>query len=191
MLKGSRITLKPFDITHTEKYREWINDREIMYFLNRACPVSDIQHRKWYEKVINDDKTLFFSIFENTSDRYIGNIWLWDIDYRNRKAELRVFIGEKALWGTNMGTEAMYLLIEFAMNSLNLNKIYAYVHKGNPRGKNAFIKVGFIEEGILREEFYCDGKYEDVYRMAYLRTQRDTIKLRKFQGATYTWFQNR
>ena len=189
MRENARIVLKPFDSSHLEKYREWINEQEIMYFLNRACPVSDLEHRQWYEKLIQDDRVLFFSIFEKTSQRYIGNVWLWDIDYRHRKAELRVFIGEKELWGSGMGADAIALMTEYARDVLNLNKVYAYVHKGNPRGKNAFMKAGFTEEGLLRDEFFCEGRYEDVSRMAFFREPRkDELKLSKFEGATYRWF---
>ncbi len=196
MLKGTSVTLRAFDSTELDKHRLWINDRDIMFFLNRAFPVSDLEHQKWYERVIGDDKTVFFSIFENVNNTYIGAVWLWNIDYRNRNAEIRIFIGEKKLWGTGAGSEALKLISHFAFNELGLHKIYAYVHKKNPRGKLAFEKSGFATEGELKDEFFSDGSFEDVFRMAMLsshyspapKDQEKEIQIKGFEGSSFQWF---
>jgi len=197
MLRGTSVTLRPFDSTELDQHRLWINDRDIMFFLNRAYPVSDLEHQKWYEKVIGDDKTVFFSIFENVNNTHIGAVWIWNIDYRNRNAEIRIFIGEKKLWGAGAGSEALKLISNYAFNELGLHKIYAYVHRKNPRGKLAFEKSGFAVEGELLDEFFCDGSFEDVYRLAMLsrhsapapqKEQDREIQVKGFEGSSFQWF---
>jgi RimJ/RimL family protein N-acetyltransferase len=200
MLKGPSISLKPFDSRNLDQYREWINDKDIMFYLNRVLPVSDIEHRRWYEKAITDEKSIFFSIYLSVNEVYVGNIWLWSIDYRNSNAELRIFVGERKLWGTGIGSEAMNLLIGFAHKDLNLHKIYAYVHKKNPRAKNAFEKSGFIAEALLKDEFFCDGAFEDVYRMAHFmeisaepvaaaaQGEEKELDLKGFEASSFQWF---
>jgi RimJ/RimL family protein N-acetyltransferase len=200
MLKGTSVSLKPFDSRCLDQYREWINDKDIMFFLNRALPVTDIEHRLWYERVITSEKAVFFSIYLSVNDAYVGNVWLWNLDYRNSNAELRVFVGERKLWGTGIGSEALSLMIDYAHKDLNLHKIYAYVHKKNPRAKNAFEKAGFVAEALLKDEFFCDGVYEDVYRVAHLESapvepaaeagneEAKELDLKGFEASTFQWF---
>ncbi len=195
MLKGTSVTLRSFDMKDLERYREWINDRDIMFFLNRTLPVSDLEHRKWYENIITDNKNVFFSIYENTSSTYVGNVWLWNIDHRNRNSEVRIFVGEKKLWGTGIGTQALNLIVQYATRDLNLHKVYANVHAKNPRGKLSFEKAGFTVEGQLREEFFYDGSYVDVYRLSFIAKpvvetpEEEDLKLKGFTASRFQWFQ--
>jgi RimJ/RimL family protein N-acetyltransferase len=166
-----------------------------MFFLNRTLPVSDLEHRKWYENIITDNKNVFFSIYENTSSTYVGNVWLWNMDHRNRNGEVRIFVGEKKLWGTGIGTQALNLIVQYATRDLNLHKVYANVHAKNPRGKLSFEKAGFTVEGQLREEFFHDGSYVDVYRLSFIAKpvvetpEEEDLKLKGFTASRFQWFQ--
>ena len=114
---------------------------------------------------------VFFAVYSRDSEpRYLGNVWLWGIHPVNRNAELRVLLGDPEARGKGYGTEACRLLVEFAFRRMNLHKVHLYVLASNPRAKRAFEKAGFREEGLLRDEFYVDGSYRDVYRMAVLAT---------------------
>jgi RimJ/RimL family protein N-acetyltransferase len=82
----------------------------------------------------------------------------------NRNAELRILLGGEPVPGS--GSRACKLLLRFAFEKLGLHKVYLYVSAVNPRARRAFEKAGFVEEGVLKEEFFLDGRFTDVYRMA-------------------------
>ena len=47
-----------------------------------------------------------------------GGQWrLFDIDWRNRSAEIGIFIGEKNFWNQGYGTEAMRLMVKYGFDS--------------------------------------------------------------------------
>ena len=174
MYKGPKISLKSFDRKHLAKTRKWVNDPETALSLGRILPVSDMQHGKWFTNLKKAKEVVIFAIETNRNQKHVGNIWLWNIDWRHRKAEIRVVIGEKNYTGKGYGSEAISLITQFAFERLNLHKVYAYVIGFNKRAKMAFEKTGFIVEGVLKRDRFIKGKYEDVFLLAKLMEEGKT-----------------
>jgi len=84
-------------------------------------------------------------------------------------ATLGVMIGVKDLWGRGYGTDAVRALCRHAFAEMNLHKVRLEVIATNPRAEAVYERVGFRREGVLREEFYRQGRYHDVIRMGLLR----------------------
>lgn len=170
MYRGNSVTLRPFGEAEAERYLEWVNSAEVAAQVGRALPVSPLEHRRWYEQAVQRSDAVFFAIYTEDVSLYIGNVWLWGIHPVNRTAELRILIGDPQAQGRGYGTDACQTLLDFAFRRLNLHKVHVYVLASNPRAYRAFQKAGFREEGLLRGEFFVDGEYQDVYRMAMLAT---------------------
>jgi UDP-4-amino-4,6-dideoxy-N-acetyl-beta-L-altrosamine N-acetyltransferase len=160
MYKGKRVSLKPLERKHLPKCVEWFNDPEITCNLSFHEPMGLEGEQRWYENMIKDSSSKVY-IIETTEGEYIGNVGFHDIDLHNRKAELGIFIGEKKLWDGGFGAEAINLALDLAFKGLNLNKVYLKTFSRNKRAQNCFEKVHFIKEGILRQDFFKDGKYID------------------------------
>ncbi len=171
IVSDEEIRLAPFEPEDADIYRSWVNDEALSTLLGRALPVSLEQHEAWYRQTVQDPKNAVFAVRTLKDDRYLGNVWLHNIHWINRNAELRILLGEAKVQGRGYGTRACRLLLKFAFAKLGLNKVYLYVSARNPRAKKAFEKSGFREEGLLREEFFLDGEFSDVVRMAVLRSQ--------------------
>jgi len=168
MISGQTISLRPLERRHLEQTRAWANDPELARLLDRARPVSDAEHDEWFAALHQHPNRLYFAIETNKDDRHIGNVWLWDIDWRHRRAELRIVIGETPQPGRGTGTEAISLLCDYAFERLNLHKIYAYVLAINPRARRAFEKAGFALEGTLKDDRWTGEGYTDVYLLGRL-----------------------
>ncbi len=169
MMTGHTIVLRPFERRHLEQTRVWANDPELMRLLDRARPVSDAEHEQWFAELQERAEGVHFAIETVADARHIGNVWLWNIDSRHRRAELRIVIGSRADHGRGAGTEAISLLCGYAFKRLNLHKVYAYVLGINERARHAFEKAGFVLEGTLREDRWVDDAYTDVYLLGKLR----------------------
>jgi len=169
MMRGKIVSLRPLERIHLENTRTWANDRELMRVLDRAQPVSADEHQAWFEELKNYNDRVYFAIETIVDVRHVGNIWLWNITPRHRKAELRIVIGDRAHQERGAGTEAISLLCDYAFASLGLHKVYAYVLAINPRARRAFEKAGFVVEGTLRDDRWVDDKPTDVYLLGKLR----------------------
>ncbi len=170
MYTGAAVTLKSFDRAEMERTRLWANDIRLARLIDRVLPVSDVMHENWCLTVQNRQDCVIFAVVANKEQKHIGNVWLWNINTRHRKAELRIIIGEQDFTGRGYGTEAIALILSFAFDYLNLHRVYAYVLSSNPRGTRAFEKAGFKTEGLLKEDRFIEGKYVDTYLLAKVRS---------------------
>jgi RimJ/RimL family protein N-acetyltransferase len=159
--------LVPFDHRHSDATRRWANDPALARLLDRARPVSQLEHDEWMRAVLTRTDALFFAV-ENDA-RHVGNVWLWSIDPRHRKAEVRIVLGDEGATGHGIGTEALALIARYAFGRMNLHRLYAYVLGGNHRACRAFEKAGFAIEGTLRADRWVDDHYEDVFLLGRVR----------------------
>lgn len=164
LLDDGVLGLFPFERDDSVLYRSWVNQEETAALLGRATPVTEAGHQAWYQSMVSSPTTVVFAVRELSSDRYLGNVWLHAVHWVNRNAELRILLGADLEKGS--GTRACRLLLRFAFEKLGLHKVYLYVSSGNPRARRAFEKAGFSQEGVLKDEFFVDGRFLDVYRMA-------------------------
>src|SRR5688572_153894 len=90
------VALRPLDRQHMERTREWANDPEVSLLMDRARPVTDHEHEEWFTGLARREDAVFFAIEADgeSAPRHVGNVWLWGIDWRHRKAEARIVVGE-------------------------------------------------------------------------------------------------
>ncbi|CAN0505322.1 unnamed protein product, partial [Phaeothamnion confervicola] len=157
MYAGEKVTLRPFTEEQSLQYLAWVNDSEMARFVTRSLPVTLSEHRRWYESAVTRSDAVFFSVTCNETQRYLGNVWLWGVHPQHRSAELRILLGDDSCRGKGYGTEACRLLLKFAFESLNLNKVFLYVLAGNPAARRTFEKAGFVAEGVMPQEYFLEG----------------------------------
>jgi diamine N-acetyltransferase len=89
-------------------------------------------------------------------------------------AEVTRNLGEKSAWDKGYGTEATRLMVRYAFDTLNLNRVWLHVYEDNEHALHVYPKVGFRIEGRLRQSFFRDGRYWDTLVMAVLREEWKT-----------------
>ncbi len=113
---------------------------------------------------------MLWAIALTDSDRCIGHVGLYCLDQRVRKAEFGIAI-EESQWGKGFGRQAASAALEFGFNELNLNKIDLKVLSTNLRAITLYERMGFRNDGVLREEQFRDGQYVDLLIMSILRRE--------------------
>jgi len=96
---------------------------------------------------------------------HIGNIYLRDIDWIARHADLHIFIAEPADRGKGYGFAAMQLLIRHAFDDLGLRRIHLRVLEDNESAIRLYKRCGFQVEGVLRGHAYKNGQWRNVLAM--------------------------
>jgi RimJ/RimL family protein N-acetyltransferase len=105
---------------------------------------------------------------ETSDAEFLGGIGLMHIDQRNHSAELGIGIARVEDWGRGFGTEATILMLRHGFEELNLHRIHLRVYEYNARGQRSYTKVGFVEEGRLRQAHFRHGAWHDVVLMGIL-----------------------
>lgn len=150
----------------------WANDSEVtLYMYMGLKPNSKELMAQEYDRTIHSEKDIAFAIVDKKTDAHIGNIGLYVINWLYRSAEYRIVIGEKDFWKKGYGAEAAKLVIDYGFNKLNLNKIWLGVNSENKAAVKSYKAAGFVEEGVLRQEIYRNGRYYDAIRMSILREE--------------------
>jgi RimJ/RimL family protein N-acetyltransferase len=163
---ADRLELVPLDRPHLARTREWANDPELMRLMDRKQPVLPAEHEAWFLSLARRADCAYFAIETLEGRAHIGNAWLWDIDRRHRKAELRVVVGDRGARGQGLGAEAIDRLCRYAFDKQGLHRVYAYVLGSNPSARRAFERAGFTLEGTLRDDRWAVDRFIDTYLLA-------------------------
>ena len=168
-LTGKKVYLRPLELADAPILQGYMNDPEVRHTLARFLPVSLPNQEQWVKGLGQNDRDVTLGIALQSDDRLIGATGLHRIDYKDRKAEFGIAIGAKDEWNKGHGTDATALLVRYAFDELNLNRVALRVYEYNQRGVRCYEKAGFQKEGVLRQDQYKDGRYWDVYVMGILK----------------------
>ncbi|MFC2088664.1 GNAT family N-acetyltransferase [Calditrichota bacterium] len=125
---------------------------------------------KWH-KFRDDSNAIVFIICSKNPDKPFGIAALHRIDWVGRMAIFYIAIAETKNRSKGFGSEATDLLVNYAFNSLNFNRIQLHVAVKNEQAINVYKKTGFKIESTLRQAMYQDGQYHDFYVMGLLKNE--------------------
>jgi RimJ/RimL family protein N-acetyltransferase len=175
MLKGKNVLLRPIKRSDISYFLKWFNDPEVVQYLEMYLPMTEMSEEKFIEELsttrTRSDVILVIEVIEGDSAKPIGNCGLHQINSKNRNAIFGIVIGEKDYWSRSYGTEAARLLINYGFQQLNLHRISSYAFAFNERSIRLHRKIGFREEGRLRQATFKNGQYHDHVQFGILREE--------------------
>jgi RimJ/RimL family protein N-acetyltransferase len=101
----------------------------------------------------------------------IGNCELRVPASENRCGNVGIAIGHPGYRDRGYGTDAMQTLCRFGFAMMNLHRIELTVDATNARARHVYRKVGFVEDGLLRDHRFIAGAYRDTVVMSILRNE--------------------
>lgn len=167
MITGEKVYLKGITKEDSAKIYNWVNQEKLRDYTGTIFPISEYEHEKWIvNQATSSDKKLFV-ICCLKSHREIGTIGLKAFDWINRNAELFISIGEMEEYTSKgYGCDAVKTFVKYCFDKLNLHKVYLQVFESNVRAIKCYEKAGFQKEGVLREQHFSKGCYEDIIFMS-------------------------
>lgn len=175
-MKVGNVYLRPLMTSDANFIVKWRNNEEVIKNLFSQDLITLESHAEYYKQQIETKKCYQFIveqiIREDGGDNCsipIGTVYLKNVDVRNRKALLGIFIGEGIDRGRGFGKEATELIVKYGFNTLNLHKIYLQIIADNGVAISLYKNLGFVEEGCMRQDYYRNGKYYDVIQMSMLK----------------------
>jgi len=174
IIEGRLVRLRPGEMGDLERNLAWMNDREVTRHLSMRYPLAREAEEQWMRDrtaVKPGYQDAFFAIETKDGGVHIGNVNFHQVIPENRKARLGVAIGDKAFWSRGYGTDALVTFCRFGFEEMNLHRIDLLVDEENERARACYRKVGFVEEGRLRQVRVTRGRYVDQYVMGLLRRE--------------------
>ena len=169
MIPGKKVRLRAYREDDLKNALAAINNGAVTRYLQFMRPRSQHEERAWLEGTMRGERPdqVNFAI-ESSDSEYLGGVGLMHIDQRNRSAELGILIGRPDDWGKGFGTEAAILMLRHGFEEMNLHRIHLRVYDYNVRGIKSYAKIGFKEEGRLRQAHFRHGGWHDVVLMGIL-----------------------
>lgn len=186
--RGRKVNLRPLNKqTDLASCLRWLNDPDLTDMLGTYLPITEPQESAWLDKKLNNENNISLAI-ETTGGRFIGIISLNRINWKDRCATTGSFIGDKALWGRGYGSEAKMMLLNFAFNTLGLNRIESEVIEYNTRSQRCLEKCGYRFEGCRRKCVFKNGLFWNLLTYGILRDEWEVMNQawKKAPGAKAT-----
>ncbi len=169
------IILRALEKTDLDFVHKLNNNRTIMSYWFEEPYESFNELSDLYHKHIHDNTERRF-IAEDGTSTSVGFVELLEINYIHRSCEFSIIISPSHQ-GKGFAKTLIKQALNYAFTILNLNKVYLQVAEHNLKAIHLYKDAGFIQEGLLIDEYFTEGQYVNVLRMYML--QRDFFKLSK------------
>jgi RimJ/RimL family protein N-acetyltransferase len=168
-IEGRRVHLEPFAKSHLHdpRYLNWLRDREVMRYIGRDeyfKPFEFAMVEAYVKSLWENRFCSFWAVHARDDGAFVGT---FKINYADeageaiRSADVGIMIGERARWGCGLATDTLVTGCGYAFDQLHARKLTAGANAANGGVIAAFTRIGFVEEGRLREKLLVDGKYHD------------------------------
>lgn len=118
----------------------------------------------------DEEKSIRWGITLKESQVFIGTCGFHNMQKRSFRAEIGYELSPDH-WNKGYVTEAIGAMLEFGFGMMGLNRIEALVYPENTASHRALEKLGFKEEGLLREYAYFREVFQDLVMHSILRRE--------------------
>lgn len=178
-LKGKRVQLEPLTEDHKESLCKAISDGELW-----DLHVTLVPHTKDIDSFIANALAAFksgdgitYAIIDKSSNTVAGSTRFMKANLPYKRVEIGfTFLGES--WQrTSINTETKLLMLTHAFEEMNLNRVELLTDYLNVKSRNAILRIGAKEEGVLRNHMVMpDGRVRDSVIYSVIKNEWSGIK---------------
>jgi ribosomal-protein-alanine N-acetyltransferase len=180
-LTGRNVTLRELRMSDAPSLFAMLTTEEVSRFISPPPTTVDGFERfiAWTLRQRTEGAYACFAITVRGFDTAIGIFQVRELEPGFRTAEWGFAIGSP-FWGTGVFSEGAEMVLDFAFDTLGVHRLEARAAVQNGRGNSALVKMGAVQEGVLRKSLLKNGRYldqalyaivEDDYRAAKRKTQ--------------------
>ncbi len=165
ILETTGLLLRPLELDDFADFFEYAQDPQVSTpgmwspYESEAVAKQDFEHIVSLYEARN---LMWWAIEDKETRKMIGRCELADYDVEDKKAELSYAL-HRQFWGRGYITEASHSIVYYGFHHLKVNRIGAQVFTDNLGSIRVLEKLGFIQEGRLRQYRYAHGQAKDVF----------------------------
>lgn len=163
-LEGDYVRLEPLSEQHRDQLIEAISDGELWdLFVTLVPRVEGID--EFIENAITahlNEDGLAFATIDKASGRVVGSTRFMKASLPHKRIEIGFTFIAKSYQKTKINTEAKLLMLSYAFEVMHLNRVELITDYLNDASRNAILRLGAKQEGILRNHMIMpDGRVRD------------------------------
>jgi UDP-4-amino-4,6-dideoxy-N-acetyl-beta-L-altrosamine N-acetyltransferase len=172
--------LRDIRLDELDMMLEWRNAPNVRRNMYTQHVISNKEHLAWWGRVSADRSQQYLMYeFEGVP---VGIVAFNSLDVVSKTASWAFYASPVAISGT--GARMEFLAIEHAFKVLNLYKLQCEVFDFNKAVIKLHKKFGFNVEEIFCQHRLVGGKYFDVYRLALLCKDWESIRTKMYSKFT-------
>ena len=135
-----------------ERYISWFKDDFVTEFLESRNFTID-ESKDYLKKGQLNGAYYIFAICLTENDFHIGNVKIGPFKRKYGLSDLVTVIGDREYWGKNIASLAIKKAIKIGFKCAKIRKFSASIDSLNKGSIKAYIKGGFIKEGVIPKYF--------------------------------------
>lgn len=162
MLSNDRIKLRAVEPEDVDYLFNAENDMSLWKVSETLIPFSR-NTLKQYADSIHDLKSqgqYRFIIEDMISETPVGMVDLFEYNALNQRAGVGVVITDKMKRNSGYATDALTLLLKYAVDVLKLKQLYCSMHKSNNESIKLFERLSFKKVGERKDWFHTENGWE-------------------------------
>jgi RimJ/RimL family protein N-acetyltransferase len=180
VLESDKILLRPTIDEDYNSFKDLTADKSMWIYF--TCDLSVHSELKaWIKQAIseNQNKTrLAFTIIDKNSSLVVGSTSFGNTSYRDKRIEIGWTWIAQTYHGKGINREIKHLMLDYCFETLDYERVEFKTDVLNVPARKALLKLGAIEEGILRSHtLMTHGRRRDTIYYSILRKEWSVVKL--------------
>lgn len=171
-LETKRLVLRQITAGDVDALFAIFSDAQVMQFGNKLQRSKE-EAQEFFGKLQNwyhQQENVQWGITLKGNDTLLGSCGFYAFDEGFLRADLGYEL-RPAYWRQGIMSEALTTIISFAFATMGLHRIEAVVYEGNERSLGILRKMGFVEEGLLRQRTFFHERFWDEHHLGLLKDE--------------------
>ncbi|GAB4187140.1 MAG: GNAT family N-acetyltransferase [Roseiflexaceae bacterium] len=155
-LSTARLELRAFAASDAAQVFRIKSDPLVMRYFGELPMATAAEADQWVadtQQAFHDRRGIRWAIVNRADGQLIGSGGFWRLIDAHARAEIGYELNP-AWWGKGIMPEALTPMITFGFAVLGLHTIEAQIHPANTGSRRVLEKLGFVQEGYFRQNFY-------------------------------------
>jgi RimJ/RimL family protein N-acetyltransferase len=181
-LKGPEILLKVLTTEYRESLAIIANNEQIWSYNPNKLATVEETFQEWFNLALKKQATAEhwpFIVIRKLDNQIIGTSRYYDSNLADKRLNIGYTWFMPDVWGQGINLECKWVMLQYGFEVLKMNRIGFYVDARNLRSCQALLKLGAVQESILRKHMIlADGYVRDTVVFSILCNEWPSIKQR-------------
>jgi len=175
ILEDHRVLLRPLELSDLENLVSFAIKEPEIWKYSLVQPIGENGLKNYLNLAIqarNEGKEYPFIVFDKLTKSFAGSTRFYDIQLANKCLQFGFTWYGKQFQGTGLNKHCKKLLLEFAFEKMEMERVEFRADNDNKRSILAMKSIGCIEEGVLRSNgIRGDGTRRDSIVLSILKSE--------------------
>ena len=156
VLETERLVLRAPTLGDVDDIFRIMSDVRVTRYFGALPMVARVEAEQRVERIhsaFQEHNGVRWAIADRASGQLVGTAGFWRLIKPHYRAEIGYELAPE-WWGRGVMTEVVGAMLSFGFTRMGLHSVEAQIHPGNSASRRVLEKLGFAQEGHLRENFY-------------------------------------